>query len=204
VFSFKSPSDEELDHDFMWRCYRSLPERGRIGIFNRSYYEEVLVVRVHRELLERQRIPRELMGKNFWDQRYAHIRGFEDYLSRNGFVIRKFFLNVSYAEQRRRFLERLDNPEKHWKFSSADVREREHWNEYMAAYETMIQNTASEAAPWYVVPADKKWYTRLIVAAAAIDAMASLNLGYPKVSSAKMKELAGAREILLGERRRPR
>jgi PPK2 family polyphosphate:nucleotide phosphotransferase len=204
VFSFKSPSDEELDHDFMWRCYRSLPERGRIGIFNRSYYEEVLVVRVHRELLERQRIPRELVGKKIWDQRYAHIRAFEDYLSRNGFVIRKFFLNVSYAEQRRRFLERLDNPEKHWKFSSADVREREHWNEYMAAYQTMIQNTASEAAPWYVVPADKKWYTRLIVAAAAIDAMASLNLGYPKVGAKQMKELASARKILLDERRGPR
>jgi PPK2 family polyphosphate:nucleotide phosphotransferase len=203
VFTFKQPSDEELDHDYMWRCYRSLPERGRIGIFNRSYYEEVLVVRVHRELLERQRIPRELIGKKIWDQRCADIRGFEDYLSRNGFVIRKFFLNVSYAEQRRRFLERLDNPEKHWKFSSADVREREHWNEYMTAYEMMIRKTASKAAPWYVVPADKKWYTRLIVAAAAIDAMAELNLAYPQVGAKKMRQLAGARKILLGERSRP-
>jgi PPK2 family polyphosphate:nucleotide phosphotransferase len=202
VFSFKSPSDEELDHDFLWRCHRSLPERGRIGIFNRSYYEEVLVVRVHPEMLERQMIPRELVGKKIWDERLADIRGFEDYLSRNGFVIRKFFLNVSYAEQRRRFLDRLDNHEKHWKFSAADVREREHWNEYMAAYEAMIQKTASKAAPWFVVPADKKWYTRLVVAAAVIDAMASLNLSYPKVGSVQSKELARARKLMLAERRR--
>lgn len=204
VHSFKSPSNEELDHDFMWRCFRNLPERGRIGIFNRSYYEEVLVVRVHREILDGQRIPRELVSKKIWRERMADIRNFEDYLSRNGFVIRKFFLNVSYEEQRHRFLDRLDKPEKHWKFSASDVREREHWNEYMAAYEEMIAKTASAAAPWYVVPADKKWYTRLVVAAAVIDAMASLNLGYPKVGASKMKQLAQARKLLLGERRRPR
>jgi PPK2 family polyphosphate:nucleotide phosphotransferase len=204
VFSFKAPSAEELDHDFMWRCYRNLPERGRIGIFNRSYYEEVLVVRVHSDLLARQKIPSELVGKRIWDERLADIRGFEDYLSRNGFVIRKFFLNVSYEEQRRRFLDRLDRPEKHWKFSTSDVREREHWNEYMAAYEDMIRHTASAAAPWYVVPADKKWYTRLVVAAAVIDAMAPLHLGYPKVSAKQRKEIVKARKMLLAEDRRPR
>jgi PPK2 family polyphosphate:nucleotide phosphotransferase len=204
VFSFKSPSDEDLDHDFMWRCHKSMPERGRIGIFNRSYYEEVLVVRVHPEFLARQKLPAALVGKRIWDDRLRDIRDFEGYLARNGVLVRKFFLNVSYEEQRRRFLARLDVPEKHWKFSSADVRERQHWNEYMAAYQEMIRETATRDSPWFVVPADKKWYTRLIVAAAVIDGMASLNLSFPKVSAEKLKELAAARKALLAEKRRPR
>jgi PPK2 family polyphosphate:nucleotide phosphotransferase len=196
VFSFKAPTSEELDHDYLWRCMRSLPERGRIGVFNRSYYEETLVIRVHPELLEKQKLPKELITKDIWNERYKDIRGFERYLSRNGVLIRKFFLHVSKGEQKKRFLERLDKPEKNWKFSASDAKEREHWDEYMDAYEETIRETATKAAPWYVVPADNKWFTRVVVAAAVIDAMASLDLEYPKVGKEKLKELAAAREAL--------
>ena len=171
VFSFKQPSVEELNHDFLWRSFKCLPERGRIGIFNRSYYEEVLVVRVHKELLERQRISPSLVTKNIWNERFADINSFEHYLTRNGVVIRKFFLNLSREEQKKRFMSRLDDPNKNWKYSTTDVTERERWDEYMAAYEDMIQHTATPHSPWYVVPADKKWYTRLVVAAAIADAL---------------------------------
>ena len=198
VYSFKGPSAEDLDHDFLWRTTRCLPERGRIGVFNRSYYEEVLVVRVHPEILGRQKIPPEVVGKKIWDQRYEDIRAFERYLSRNGVVIRKFFLNVSKDEQLRRFMERLENPDKNWKFSATDAQEREHWDDYMRAYEDMIRETSTESAPWYVVPADNKWFTRVVVAAAVIDALADLRLEYPKVDKVKMKELAAARATLLG------
>ena len=201
VFSFKQPSVEELDHDYLWRYMRYMPERGRIGIFNRSYYEEVLVVRVHRELLERQKLPPKLMGKRIWTQRYEDISAFERYLTRNGVVILKFFLNVSRKEQKKRFLERLDHPEKNWKFSAADVTERGHWNEYMEAYEEAIRHSASEHAPWFVVPADNKWFTRLVVAAAIVDALQGLNLAYPAVDAAKRKELAAARTLLMKERK---
>ena len=197
VYSFKAPSDEELDHDFMWRCVKRLPERGRIGIFNRSYYEETLVVRVHREFLERQKLPPELVTKHIWDERFQDIRHFERYLTRNGVVIRKFFLHVSKKEQKKRFLERIEEPEKHWKFSAADIRERQYWDDYMKAYEDMIQNTATKHAPWYVVPADNKWFTRVVVAAAVIEALASLDLHYPEVSKEKLKELAAAKKTLL-------
>ncbi len=200
VYSFKAPSAEELDHDFMWRSMKALPERGRIGIFNRSYYEEVLVVRVHEELLKTQKIPPTLVGKSIWDERYQDIRKVERYLSRNGVLIRKFFLHVSKKEQKKRFLERLETPEKHWKFSLGDAKERGHWDDYMAAYENMIRNTATPEAPWYVVPADNKWYTRLIVAAAVIDGLASLDLHFPKVGPEKRAELAKARRALLEER----
>ena len=199
VFSFKAPSAEELDHDFLWRCMRRLPERGRIGIFNRSYYEEVLVVRVHRELLQRQKLPDDLVTKDVFEQRYEDIRHFERYLTRNGVVIRKFFLHVSKDEQRRRFLARLDTPEKHWKFSRADLAERGRWDDYQKAYEDMVRHTATDDAPWYVVPADHKWFTRLVVAGAVIDALASLDLRYPEVGKAQIKELAAAREALAGE-----
>jgi PPK2 family polyphosphate:nucleotide phosphotransferase len=164
VASFKSPSAEDLDHDYLWRCQKELPERGRIGIFNRSYYEEVLVVRVHPDLLAKQKIPTDLTGDDIWRQRYKDIRGFERYLTHNGVVIRKFFLHLSRKEQKRRFLARIDDPAKNWKFSSADAAERRYWKEYAAAYEEMVRRTASNRAPWYVVPADNKWYTRLIVA----------------------------------------
>lgn len=200
VYSFKAPSAEELDHDFMWRSMKALPERGRIGIFNRSYYEEVLVVRVHEEMLKLQKIPPSLVGKSIWDERYQDIRKVERYLSRNGVLIRKFFLHVSKKEQKKRFLERLETPEKHWKFSLGDATERGYWDDYMAAYENMIRNTATDAAPWYVVPADNKWYTRLIVAAAVIDGLASLDLHFPKVGPEKQAELAKARQALLAER----
>jgi PPK2 family polyphosphate:nucleotide phosphotransferase len=199
VFSFKSPSAEDLKHDFMWRCLKSLPERGRIGIFNRSYYEETLVVRVHPELLEKQKIPRQLLTKNIWDERFQDIRNIEQYLTRNGVVIRKFFLHLSAKEQKKRFLARLDNSAKNWKFSSADSQERGFWKEYMKAYEDMICSTATDDAPWYVVPADNKWFTRVVVAAAVIDAMASLDLKYPEVSEAKRQELAIARADLTGK-----
>ncbi len=169
VYSFKAPTSEELDHDYMWRCFKDLPERGRIGIFNRSYYEETLVVRVHEEILAKQKLPEKLVTKHIWDERYQDIRNFEKYLSRNGTIVRKFFLHVSKEEQKKRFLERIDNPEKNWKFSSADAKERGHWDEYMKAYEDMIRNTATKDSPWYVVPADNKWFTRLVVAAAVID-----------------------------------
>ncbi len=200
VTSFKVPSAEELDHDYLWRCQRGLPERGRIGIFNRSYYEEVLVVRVHPELLERQKLPAGLVDGRIWRDRYRDIRGFERYLSRNGTLIRKFFLHVSRKEQKRRFLERLDNPEKNWKFSAADVRERGYWDEYMGAYEDMIRETATEHAPWYVVPADNKWFTRVVVAAALIEALGSLDLKYPKVARDKLADLAAARKMLMEEK----
>jgi PPK2 family polyphosphate:nucleotide phosphotransferase len=197
VYSFKSPSAEDLNHDYLWRCLKCLPERGRIGIFNRSYYEETLVVRVHPELLAKQKIPQQLITNKIWEERYHDIRHFERYLTRNGVVIRKFFLYVSPEEQKKRFLERLDNPAKNWKFSSADSRERGFWKKYMEAYEDMICNTATDYAPWYVVPADNKWFTRVVVAAAVIDALASLDLQYPEVTAAQRKELAAAKETLI-------
>src|SRR5262245_21978633 len=196
VFSFKAPTSEELDHDYLWRCMRCLPERGRIGVFNRSYYEETLVVRVHPEILERQKLPAELISKDIWEERHKDIRSFERYLSRNGILIRKFFLHVSKGEQKKRFLERLDKPEKNWKFSAGDAAEREHWDAYMDAYEDAIRETATKAAPWYVVPADNKWFTRIVVAAAVIDALASLGLEYPKLGKEQLKELAVARAAL--------
>jgi PPK2 family polyphosphate:nucleotide phosphotransferase len=198
VFSFKSPSAEDLKHDYLWRCLKCLPERGRIGIFNRSYYEETLVVRVHYELLAKQKIPPQLVTKNVWEERFEDIRNVERYLSRNGVVIRKFFLHVSAREQKKRFLDRIHNPAKNWKFSSADSRERGFWKDYMRAYEDMICNTATEYAPWYVVPADNKWFTRVVVAAAVIEALASLDLAYPEVGEAQQKELAIAEKALLG------
>jgi PPK2 family polyphosphate:nucleotide phosphotransferase len=200
VASFKAPSAEELDHDYLWRCQRHLPERGRIGIFNRSYYEEVLVVRVHPELLQKQKLPVALVDKQIWKRRFEDIAAFERHLAHNGTLVRKFFLNVSRKEQKRRFLERLDTPEKNWKFSACDARERESWKDYMAAYEEMIQRTATDAAPWYVVPADNKWFTRAVVAAAVVDALASLHLRYPEVDAAQRKELAAARRLLTSEK----
>lgn len=197
VYSFKTPSNEDLDHDFLWRCIKCMPERGRIGIFNRSYYEETLVVRVHREFLEKQKLPPELVTKDIWKERFQDIRNFERYLTRNGVAIRKFFLHVSNKEQKKRFLERIEEPEKNWKFSANDAKEREYWDDYMEAYEDMIQNTATKEAPWYVVPADNKWFTRVVVAAAVIDTLADLDLHYPKVSDEKLKELAAAKKGLL-------
>jgi PPK2 family polyphosphate:nucleotide phosphotransferase len=196
VYSFKAPSSEELNHDFLWRTSRVLPERGHIGIFNRSYYEEVLVVRVHRDILKNERVPEPLIGKNLWQDRFEDIGNFERYLSRNGFVVRKFFLNVSKKEQKRRFLERLETPEKNWKFSAADVHERECWDDYMKAYEEMIAATSTKHAPWYVVPADNKWYTRLVVAAAIVDTLKELKVAYPEVDPEKRKQLAAARAEL--------
>jgi PPK2 family polyphosphate:nucleotide phosphotransferase len=200
VFSFKQPSTEELDHDFMWRYARHLPERGRIGIFNRSYYEEVLVVRVHPEILKGQKLPPQLVGKGIWDERLSDIARFEDYATRQGTKILKFFLHVSRKEQKKRFLERLDEPQKNWKFSASDVHEREFWNDYMQAFEEAIRATASKHAPWFVVPADHKWFTRLLVAAAIVDAVEDLGLTYPKVDPARKKELAAARAVLARER----
>jgi len=199
VYSFKAPSANELDHDYLSRTHVRVPERGRIGIFNRSYYEDVLVVRVHPELLRGQKLPPSLVGRDIWDERFEDIRNFERYLTHNGVVIRKFFLHVSRAEQKRRFLERLDQPEKNWKFSPFDVRERGYWKDYMRAYEDAIRATATRDAPWYVVPADNKWFTRVVVAAAIIDALGSLDLHYPKVGRAKRKELAAATQALLAE-----
>jgi len=196
VHSFKAPTSEELDHDFLWRCRRHLPERGRIGIFNRSYYEETLVVRVHPELLAHQKIPPELITKRIWDERFEDIRGFERYLSRNGVLVRKFFLNVSKKEQKKRFLERLNTPEKNWKFAAGDVAERRRWAEYMEAYEETIRQTATEDSPWYVVPADNKWFTRIVVAAAIIEALGSLDLKYPTVDSAARQRIDQARKQL--------
>jgi PPK2 family polyphosphate:nucleotide phosphotransferase len=196
VCSFKSPSAEELDHDFMWRTSRSLPERGRIGIFNRSYYEEVLVVRVHPELLKGQKLPSSLVTRHVWRERFEDIAAFERYAARNGIAIRKFFLHISRREQRRRFLSRLERPDKHWKFSAADAREGNHWHEYMRAYEDMIRNTSSPHAPWYVVPADNKWFARLVVASAVIDAMEEMSLAYPKVNGRQRQELQAARAAL--------
>ena len=200
VFSFKQPTSEDLDHDFMWRYAKSLPERGRIGIFNRSYYEEALVVRVHQEILRRQKLPSKLVSKHIWDERLADIAHFEDYLTRQGTVILKFFLNVSRKEQKNRFMERLDKPSKHWKFSPSDVHERKFWPEYMHAFEEAIRATASKHAPWYVVPADNKWFTRLLVAAAIVAAVEELDLEFPKIDAEKKKELAAAREELARER----
>jgi PPK2 family polyphosphate:nucleotide phosphotransferase len=197
VTSFKAPSEEELDHDFLWRCMRRLPNRGHIGIFNRSYYEETLVVRVHPELLDRQKLPPQLVGKGIWKERFKDIRNFESYLGRNGILVRKFFLHVSSKEQKKRFLDRIERPEKNWKYSAADVKERGYWDAYMEAYEDMIRNTATKEAPWYVVPADNKWFTRVVVAAAIIDAMASLNPQYPQVSEAQKRELSVARRALM-------
>jgi PPK2 family polyphosphate:nucleotide phosphotransferase len=196
VYAFKAPSNEELDHDYLWRCAKCLPERGRIGIFNRSYYEETLVVRVHPEILERQHLPPELLGRSIWKQRYREIRNFEQYLTGNGIAVRKFFLHVSRGEQRKRFLERIDDPSKNWKFSAADALERRHWREYMKAYEDTIRETATPEAPWYVVPADNKWFTRLVVAGAVVEALDSLDLHYPRVTKAQRKQLAAARAEL--------
>jgi PPK2 family polyphosphate:nucleotide phosphotransferase len=198
VYSFKAPSAEDLDHDFLWRCMKYVPERGRIGIFNRSYYEEALVVRVHPEFLEKETLPPELVTKHIWKERFQDIRSFERYLTRNGVIIRKFFLHVSKGEQKRRFLERLENPEKNWKFSPNDIKERAFWNDYMDAYEDVIRNTSSPEAPWYVVPADNKWFTRIVVAAAVIEALDTLDLQYPEVSKEKLKELAAAKRTLVG------
>ncbi len=196
VYSFKGPSAEELDHDFLWRTNKCLPERGRIGIFNRSYYEETLVVRVHPELLAKQMIPAQLVTRKIWKQRFEDINNLESYLTRNGVVVRKFFLNISKEEQRQRFLRRLEDPDRNWKFSEADARERGHWDEYMAAYEDMIANTATKEAPWYIVPADNKWFTRLVVAGAIIETLEGLDLHYPSVDEAKKKELDAARRLL--------
>jgi PPK2 family polyphosphate:nucleotide phosphotransferase len=196
VHSFKQPSGEELNHDYMWRSNRRLPERGHIGIFNRSYYEEVLVVRVHPDILKNERVPGELITKNVWQERFEDIKNSERYLARNGTVVRKFFLNISKKEQKKRFLERLDEPEKNWKYSASDVKERQFWDKYMAAYEEMIAGTSSKHAPWYVVPADNKWYTRLVVAAAIVEAMGELKLSYPKISGEQRKQLAAARKEL--------
>jgi PPK2 family polyphosphate:nucleotide phosphotransferase len=200
VTSFKSPSPEDLDHDYLWRCAKNLPARGHIGIFNRSYYEETLVVRVHPEYLERQKIPPELVTKDIWKERFKDIRGFERYLTRNGVVIRKFFLHVSKKEQKKRFLARLENPEKNWKFSASDLKERAFWDDYQDAYEDMIRHTATEDAPWYVVPADNKWFTRVVVAAAVVSTLGSLDLAYPKVGTEKLKALAAAKRALLARK----
>jgi len=200
VYSFKAPSSEELDHDYLWRTMKCVPERGRIGIFNRSYYEEVLVVRVHPELLRAERIPPPRVTKDIWKERFQDIRAFERYLTRNGILIRKFFLNVSKKEQKRRLLARLDDPNKNWKFSAADIRERAYWNDYMTAYEDLIHHTATPEAPWHVIPADNKWFTRIAVAAAIVDTLEDLNLAYPKVDDAKAKELAEARKLLEGKK----
>jgi PPK2 family polyphosphate:nucleotide phosphotransferase len=200
VTPFKAPTHHELDHDFLWRSTVALPQRGRIGIHNRSHYEEVIVVRVHPEILAAQQLPAELVTRDVWKERYRDIRGFERHLARNGVAVVKFFLHVSKAEQKRRFLARLDEPAKNWKFSVADVAERKHWKEYMRAYEDAIRETASEDAPWYVVPADHKWFTRLVVAAAIVDRLARLDLAFPEIDAAKRRELAAARRKLVAER----
>jgi PPK2 family polyphosphate:nucleotide phosphotransferase len=196
VSAFKQPTSEELDHDFLWRCTRRMPERGRIGIFNRSYYEDVLVVRVHREILAAQKLAPELVTKHIWDERFEAIRGMERHLAHNGTVIRKFFLHVSKKEQKKRFLERIDDPAKRWKFSLGDVHEREYWKDYMRAYEDAIRETSTKRAPWFVVPADKKWFTRLVVSAAVVDALEDLDLHLPKVDAPKRTELRTARRLL--------
>jgi len=200
VHSFKAPSPEELDHDYLWRAHKAVPERGKIGIFNRSYYEEVLVVRVHEHLLAAQRIPESLVTKNIWEERFEDIRRFERYLTRNGVVVVKFFLHLSRKEQKKRFLERLDDSKKNWKFSMADVKERGFWKDYQAAYDEMIRNTATRHAPWYVVPADNKWYTRLVVASAIIDTLDGLNLRFPDADTEVKKELQKVRAGLLAEK----
>ena len=200
VYSFKSPSSDDLDHDYLWRCMKCLPNRGHIGIFNRSYYEEVLVVRVHPEFLAKQKMPPKLVGKKIWEDRFEDVRNFEQYLARNGVVVRKFFLHVSKKEQKRRFLERIEDPPKNWKFSSNDANERDYWDDYMKAYEEMIQETATKHAPWYVVPADNKWFARLVVAAALVDALDRLDLRFPKVSRAQLEEMQRIRKALAAEK----
>ena len=199
VSSFKAPSPEDLDHDFLWRCQKHLPERGRIGIFNRSYYEEVLVVRVHEKILKSQKLPDELVTNDIWEKRFKDIRNFEKYLKRNGTIIIKIFLNVSKDEQKKRFIERVDDPDKNWKFSAADARERGYWKDYMVAYEEMIQNTSTEDAPWYVIPADNKSYARIAVASAIIEALDGMKLEYPKVSEEKIAELQEIKKQLLAD-----
>jgi PPK2 family polyphosphate:nucleotide phosphotransferase len=197
VYSFKAPSSEELDHDFLWRCAKRVPERGRIGIFNRSYYEETLVVRIHKEYLEKQKLPSKLVTKHIWKERFEDIGSFERYLGRNGIVVRKFFLNVSRDEQKERFLRRLDDPARNWKFSPADLHERQYWPQYMDAYQDTICHTATEDAPWYVVPADHKWFTRLVVASVVVETLDSLKLKFPKVGPEIRKEFASARAALM-------
>ena len=197
VHAFKAPTGEELDHDYLWRCHRVVPERGKIGIFNRSYYEEVLVVRVHPTLLKNERLPETLVTKHIWDERYEDINAFERYLTRNGVMIRKFFLHISKEEQKKRFLERLEDSKKNWKFSMDDIKERAFWKDYKEAYEEMVQNTATKHAPWHVIPADNKWFTRLIVASAIVEALGSLDLAFPDVDKAKKKELEQIRDSLL-------
>jgi len=199
VSSFKAPSSLDLDHDYLWRCMKELPERGRIGIFNRSYYEEVLVVRVHEQLLRGQKLPPELITKDIWDERLKDIRRFENYLNRNGTLVCKFFLNVSAKEQKKRFLERIDNPDKNWKFSASDAKERKYWKDYMNAYEELIKNTATEKSPWYVVPADNKAFARIVVASAIINTLDSIGLKYPTVSKEKLAELAEIKKQLEAE-----
>lgn len=197
VASFKEPSSVDLDHDYLWRCSASLPERGRIGIFNRSYYEEVLVVKVHPEILDKQKLPDKLKNDDLWNNRYRDIVNYEKYLSNNGTVILKFFLNVSSEEQKKRFLKRIDDPRKNWKFSADDIRERNYWDKYMEAYEEMIRETSSKNAPWYVVPADHKWFTRLVVSSAVIHTLSSLDLSLKKISPEEKEELDKARTELL-------
>ncbi len=196
VYSFKAPSETELQHDFLWRTTRDLPERGHIGIFNRSYYEEVLIVRVHADVLKGEKTPRALLTENIWKERFEDIRCFERHMARSGTVVRKFFLHISKKEQKKRFLARLEEPEKNWKFSVGDIHERKYWGEYQNAYEDMIRNTATEHAPWYVVPADNKWFTRLVVSCVVVDTLESLKLSYPKVDDAKNRELQEGRKIL--------
>jgi len=197
VHSFKSPSAEDLDHDYLWRSTMRLPNRGNIGIFNRSYYEETLVVRVHPDFLDKEKLPPKFVNKNIWEERFRDIRSYERYLANNGIAICKFFLHVSKEEQKRRFLERLETPDKNWKVSAADMAEREFWDQYQDAYEDMVRNTATKHAPWYVVPADNKWFTRVVVAAAVIDTLDGLDLEYPRVDDDKLKELAAIKEQLL-------
>ena len=197
VTSFKSPSAEELDHDYLWRCAKRLPERGRIGIFNRSYYEETLVVRVHPEYLKAQQLPETKKPDDIWKQRFNDINNFESYITNNGIVILKFFLHVSKEEQEKRFLARIDDPAKNWKFSMKDVKEREHWDDYMHAYEQTVRHTATDYAPWYVVPADTKWFTRLVVASAIVQRLSALDLTYPKLSADELSELKAARQALI-------
>lgn len=199
VYSFKAPSAEELDHDFLWRTMRCFPERGRIGIFNRSYYEETLIVRVHPELLAKQRIPPTLVTKSIWKERFEDINAVERYLARNGVAVLKFFLHISKEEQRKRFLKRLEDRERNWKFSASDMQERQYWNAYMAAYEDMIRHTATPHAPWYVIPADNKWFARMTVASAIVDTLEELKLSFPKVTAAERKDLAAQRALLAGK-----
>ncbi|HKO78144.1 MAG TPA: polyphosphate kinase 2 family protein [Flavobacterium sp.] len=200
VSSFKAPSSEDLDHDFLWRCQKHLPERGRIGIFNRSYYEEVLVVRVHEAILKGQKLPEKLITKDIWEERFQDIRNFEKYLNRNGTIVLKFFLNVSKKEQKKRFIERVDDPDKNWKFSAADAKERGYWDDYMHAYQELIKNTSTKKSPWYVIPADNKSYARIAIASAIITALDEMDLEYPKVSAEKIAELNAVKKALLDEK----